>query len=1337
VSPSDFVSRGQALVAAGQYQEAVKVCRLGLLGRPTAVEGRVVLGQALLALRRYDEVLAEMRVALELEAGSAPAHVLKGEALLRKGDAFAAIEALTKAKQLAPGDPAAKALLAEAELARDGGTSKGSAGDGLGYVDLGDSMTKHYPSHQGAEGSGQSGSHTRPTSLEKRDAGKRTPADIARMSSSGALRVADRPTTPPPDVLQVGDRSGTVELDPEAEGVELDDDDFGEVADPPSIDEPLGPTNRAPRVTAPIDRPSARAVGGKRKPIKSVTMSLEESDVVELESGVVLEDDDTGPDDDDDFLDEIATREPSRKRPSVGMPAGRFPAPDVRARAAALEAANRPTAIGDAVSPDHRPPTLGPVPVARPEPMRPEPVMRPAPISQPPNNNRPGLPLPNAPRQPWAPGPPIGAAASLPTVAGAPRPAGVPPPPAASMPTMALSAAQQRSAAAIDNLFPDDPVAVGMPPVGPAPAWAKSTVVAPGAQNLPPRPSNPNALPPGAVTSRPVPAAMPEPGEYTGIVVDPGTSMNAPREDLSGSSRHYRTGIRAQKRLKIALWLALGAVVIGGGVFAGFQIRRIRLEKQIEAAMIAANNAARNDTWLGWVKARDGLAGIVQARDTASARARLARARAILAYDFGDDPAGAKQAVAALGPEGGGGDGAIARAYIALLAGDPAGAQPAAEAADSRAPGDAASRAVIGRAAMLSRRYESAINAFKAAVEKDPRPSYMVALAEAEAGRRKWDDAIATCDRALKLVTDHPAALIARARILARAGKLSDQTYGAEVTGQLDRVLAEGARPTEQQSLGVSPRQAIDATLALAEVQLARGDTQAAWAAIERAISARPDDQRFAEALIGQLLALGKFTQARSEAERALEKWPASVDARIGLAEAQLVDGDASAALETLGRAGNLDTMADALTLRGRARLAVGDLDNARIDLDGALTLAPDLVPAIVQRTWVDLRANESQQALQRIEPTFGANQTDPMVATVYAAALRQTGARDRAREVLVKITSGPEGPAVAAAYLELGRLERDLGDFKRAREAYERAIVGRGVDAKLEAALLFIDDNEPESGLETLNQLVGEAPNDSRVLLEAIRARNLNGDLKGARELLARVEKIDTAPKWQVARERGRLAIKASSFKAAADQLEAAIAANESDIESHLLLIDALTPLGDATRANAVLEPAKKRFGDKAERFLIMGKVAFVDGRIDEARRFFEDARKKLVANKAPPRRVAESLFGLGLCSGARGDIAAAEQFLLDGLALDRTNVDAWMALGDIAAAKPSRALDRYIKAARFNPEYADVHYQIGRTAFEVGDRKLAKDELQKYLDLAPNGDNVNDAKALLARIP
>src|SRR5262249_59321909 len=109
------VGGGRGLVSSGQYQEAVKVCRLGLLGRPTTVEGRVVLGQALLALKRYDEVLAEMRVALELDHGSYAAQVLKGEALLRKGDGHGAVEVLGKLRGQGLADGRVAELLAEAE----------------------------------------------------------------------------------------------------------------------------------------------------------------------------------------------------------------------------------------------------------------------------------------------------------------------------------------------------------------------------------------------------------------------------------------------------------------------------------------------------------------------------------------------------------------------------------------------------------------------------------------------------------------------------------------------------------------------------------------------------------------------------------------------------------------------------------------------------------------------------------------------------------------------------------------------------------------------------------------------------------------------------------------------------------------------------------------------------------------------------------------------------------------------------------------------------------------------------------------------------------------------
>ncbi|MBT8493057.1 MAG: hypothetical protein KJO07_08360, partial [Deltaproteobacteria bacterium] len=111
---NDFVDKGRALVTSGQYQEAVKICRLGLLANPTDLDGRLVLGSALLALKRYDEVLAEMRVALEVDNVSTTALTLKGEALLRKGGTVQALEVLGQAQQVSPGDARVANLISEA-----------------------------------------------------------------------------------------------------------------------------------------------------------------------------------------------------------------------------------------------------------------------------------------------------------------------------------------------------------------------------------------------------------------------------------------------------------------------------------------------------------------------------------------------------------------------------------------------------------------------------------------------------------------------------------------------------------------------------------------------------------------------------------------------------------------------------------------------------------------------------------------------------------------------------------------------------------------------------------------------------------------------------------------------------------------------------------------------------------------------------------------------------------------------------------------------------------------------------------------------------------------------
>jgi tetratricopeptide (TPR) repeat protein len=114
---AEFVQLGRSFVEQGQLQEAVRVCRLGLLANPGEIEGRLVLGTALMALARFDEVLAEMKSALDMESHNPSALALKGEALLRKGDAAQAQAVLDQAAQFAFADPYIEALQSEAAAA--------------------------------------------------------------------------------------------------------------------------------------------------------------------------------------------------------------------------------------------------------------------------------------------------------------------------------------------------------------------------------------------------------------------------------------------------------------------------------------------------------------------------------------------------------------------------------------------------------------------------------------------------------------------------------------------------------------------------------------------------------------------------------------------------------------------------------------------------------------------------------------------------------------------------------------------------------------------------------------------------------------------------------------------------------------------------------------------------------------------------------------------------------------------------------------------------------------------------------------------------------------------
>jgi predicted Zn-dependent protease len=1345
VSHSDFVTRGQALVSSGQYQEAVKVCRLGLLGRPTTVEGRVVLGQALLALKRYDEVLAEMRVALELDHWSVAAQALKGEALLRKGDGHGALEVFLALRGGGTADARVSELLAEAErlLGRSPPSLSHPAVEFISQDPTAfgaDHGTKHYPAHlaenalAGGEGPEAGGEFTRPTTLAPAPRQPLAPFEVRRDA------------TPPPAVLAVGDKSGTVEVDPETEGLELrGDDDFGPVVGPPvasgGADDAVTRQREAMRgLVKKSSRAARSSADAAHKPKRG--QFKEEVSTVELDDEEMIEVNDT-------------------PLPEPGRAAKKAPGPGTAVR----NAVKLPSGPLDQPSPAMRPTmpppaTQGPMQLAQMIAAQSHAGnAAPAPLASP--RNTIASALPTAAAQPMPPGPqplpvlhamPPAPLPFSPAAMHAPSSLPLPAPPGQLPQGMSPGqpvAPMQLPAQLPSNLAALRPtLAVGPAPAGPGadpryngrdlePAWARATVIPGG-----PAVYGASRATPDDPTRRPheidsrIAALLINPvgGSAAGSAGDaiPATAF-VPESSSVSSSSHRRGARRGRSRLQIAVWVMIGALVIGGGVFAGFQIRALRLHKQIAAARDRAVDLAKADTWPGWLGARDSLYGIAQASPTADNKAALARVRALVAYEFGDGAADAKVTIDRLAGQSSL-DLDLAVAYLALARSDVKTAREAGERAVQGAPDDPAALYVSGQAALLSGDARSAVAALRRAVDRAPRPLYAVGLARALASGSAWDDALAALDRA----GDNPSAVIAKAGILAAAGRITGGP-GSEIRAQLGKLITEGQKPAGDQGRAVSPLQVALADLALAQVELARGEPGAARATLLASLGLNLNEQRFAEEFGDAAYALGELDTARKAAVRALESWPASRRARTTLAQVWLALRNPATALELFTKAPDAAGWSKGQTVRGLARLATGDVDGARADFDTVLKKNPGFEPALVARAWLDLASGDVDDARQRIEARFSpAGATTAMVA-VYAAILRTTGdpaGRDKAKALLERALAGPPSLDTPRAQLELARIDRDLGDVRGARAAYAEASRGGNFDARLETGLLQIEDHDPRGGRTTLEQLLKDSGDraPAALLLEVARARMLMGDHAGAVELLTLTEKTGGAARWQLERERGRLALRRNDTAAAAQALASALEGCGADLDTFILAADTIsTDDKQAALAQKLKALVPTRLKGRPEIQIIEGKLDLAAGKRDDAEKVYRAARDALAAEKASSRRIAQADFGRAAVAYEKEDDPTALSMLDLVIFEDPSIYPAYLFAAEIWKVKnPKKALELAQQAAALNPDWLDAWKLIGPLAGQVNNRKLLTDAIERIGALAPGSDTLRQLKQL-----
>ena len=806
-------------------------------------------------------------------------------------------------------------------------------------------------------------------------------------------------------------------------------------------------------------------------------------------------------------------------------------------------------------------------------------------------------------------------------------------------------------------------------------------------------------------------------------------------------------------------YLVVAAIVIGGGAIAGFQIRTILLDRQIETALVQAAQHSARDTYAGYVRAQSVYEAIAEVQPTVHTRAALARLQAIMAAEFGADADAAKTMVTALEGEPDAakhGDLAIAAAFLALAAEDGARALELAKQAESLAPGTPYAPYIQGHAHLLANQGIAANAAFMSALGRQRRPLFQIGLAYAYRANGQLAEASLTFSELLKQYPNHPTAILGLADV-ALTGRV-DTDMAKNILPDLEALIADTKRPLGEQKYGASPEQRDLALIRMGSLLFALGDRDKAEATSKLLSTVR--SATIAKDLNTLQIQLDAVPAAMETAKRAFAQWPHRIDVRHILARTAILAGDLETAQSALdlseidepdaggkGASGSgkeapsgprAVATADTYVLRSQVYRQLGDIDTALLEADKALRLAPDSVEATRIRAEIDLSRGNARDAAKRLSQVAGIGA--PLdVRLLYATALRESGDYEQARDVLTQLATRPDAGRV---FIELARIERSRGRFDAARDAYVRAIerMPGNAEAALESIRLNFDTGARDQARREIRKLARRARKDVDVLSEAARIYTWAGLYDQAEDYLdtaiARNDGASSAPM----REQGRLALRRGEFRDAVKALKRAQSRPDATPVTVLLYIKALLADGRSSTASRIADTIGPRFGANIpETFLAAGMVAAASGDHRTALDAYRNAQAILTERNAVPRRLSQVQELIGSLHFAEGQLREARSALEEAIRLDPQSAEAHLALARVEYENEEDDRTRELLEKALNLDergVPDAWFYLGQVQFEAKRKRPAKKALRTYLRLRPKGPHAEAAQGYLRQL-
>ena len=539
-----------------------------------------------------------------------------------------------------------------------------------------------------------------------------------------------------------------------------------------------------------------------------------------------------------------------------------------------------------------------------------------------------------------------------------------------------------------------------------------------------------------------------------------------------------------------------------------------------------------------------------------------------------------------------------------------------------------------------------------------------------------------------------------------------------------DQKRADLAEQEYQALLTANPGY-LPAYVALGDLYTAQGQADQAAAVYTQAIGvpARSAADHYQRALAFR--ALGRWPEARSEAETAVAGLPNDAPAQRVLAQIAQQVGDNATALAHYARATALDPLDYTSPYQaGRILALQGDRDGARQQWQIVIQRKPD----------------------------------HPSVYFDLAALEEQSGRPDAAIAAYTRAIA--EGVRLAEAYTHRGQYYASTYQWSKAAADFSAAIGSdpARLDARDGLVLALIALYRPDDAIKAAQDGLKLQPNDPRPSVELGEAELAKGDYTAAATPLQAAQTL--APNDPaVLRALGHAAILRDEDEAAQQYLSAALGAQPNDPIAAALLGDdhynhqryaaatdwyskALTMappdyppahsglgrvdevLNRPLDAKAQYQAALKADPRYAEAHLFLGDVFTHEGQWQQAVDQFT-----LATQDHPQWATAYTRLGAAVLSAGRP--ADAVPSLQRATQLDPNDLDAWLELGQANRDSGQRgaAITAYQQAVKLKPDRADAWYWLGLTYLDDGQRDQAVAALQQAVATAGADTTTRDA--------